>query len=42
MSGVDASVLPVTIVLKNAFHVWSVFRQVACAFGSVTRGAWFA
>ena len=39
--GVDA-VLLVAIVLEYAFRVWSVFRQVACAMGGVTRGACFA
>ena len=42
LSGVDAAVLLVVIVLEYTFRVWSVFRQVACAIGSVTRGACFA
>ena len=42
MPGVDASVLRVTVVLKYTTHVWSGFRQVACAIGGMTRGAWFA
>ena len=42
MSGVDASDLRVTAVLKYTFHVWIGFRQVVCAIGGVTRGAWFA
>ena len=41
-SGVDAAVLLVAIVLEYTFRVWSVFRQVACAIGGVTRGARFA
>ena len=42
MSGVDAAVLLVAIVLEYTFRVWSVFGQVACAIGGVTRGACFA
>ena len=42
MSGVDAVVLLVAIVLEYTFRVWSVFRQVACAIGGVTHGARFA
>ena len=42
LSGVDAVVLLVAFVLEYAFRVWSVFRQVACAMGGVTRGACFA
>ena len=41
-SGVDAAVLLVAIVPEYTFRVWSVFRQVACAVGGVTRGACFA
>ena len=39
MSGADASVLRVTVVLKYTSHAWSGFRQVACAIGGVTLGA---
>ena len=39
MSGVDASVLRVAVVLKYTFYVWSGFRQVACASRGVTLGA---
>ena len=42
MSGVDAVVLLVAIVLEYTFRVWFVFRQVAFAIGGVTRGACFA
>ena len=42
MSGVDAYVLRVTVVLKYTIHVWIGFRQVVCAIGGVTRGARFA
>ena len=42
MSGVDASVLRVAIVLEYAFLMWSGFRQATCAKGGVARGAWFA
>ena len=43
MSGIDAYVSRVTAVLKYTIHLWwSGFRQVACAIGGVTRGAWFA
>ena len=38
MSGVDASVLRVTFVLKYTLHVWSGLRQDACAIGGVTLG----
>ena len=38
MSGVGASVVRVTVVLKYRFHVRSKFRQVACAIGTVTLG----
>ena len=38
MSGVDASVLQVTFVLKYTFHVWSGLRQDECAIGGVTLG----
>ena len=39
LSGIDAAVLLVAIVLEYTFRVWSVFRQVARAVGGVTRGA---
>ena len=39
ISGVDASVLRVTVVPEYTFHVWSGFRQVSCAIGAVTLGA---
>ena len=42
MSGLDASVLRVAIVLGYTFIMWSGFRPVACAIRGVTRGAWFA
>ena len=42
MSGVDAAVLLVVIVLEYTLRVWSVFRQVARAIGGVTRDACFA
>ena len=42
LSGVDAAVLLVAIVLEYIFRVCSVFRQVVCAVGGVTRGACFA
>ena len=42
LSGVDAAALLVAIVLEYTFCAWSVFRQVACAIGDVTRGACFA
>ena len=42
LSGVDAAVLLVAIVLEYTFRVGAAFRQVACAIGSVTRGACFA
>ena len=42
LSGVDAVVLLAAIVLEYTFRVWSVFAQVACAVGSVTRGACLA
>ena len=42
LSGVDATVSLVAIVLEYTFRVWSVFGQVACAIGGVTRGACFA
>ena len=32
----------VAVVLKYTVHVWSGFRQVACAIEDVTRGSWFA
>ena len=40
MSGVDAAVLRVAVFLEYTSRVWLVFRQVACAIGGVTRGAW--
>ena len=42
MSGADASVLRVTVELNYTIHVWSGLREVACAIGGVTHGAWFA
>ena len=39
LSGVDAAVLLVLIVLEYTLRVWSVFRQVASAIGGVARGA---
>ena len=42
MSGVNASVLRVTVVLNYTIQMWSGFRQVACAIGDVTRGACFS
>ena len=42
LSGVDAVVLLEAFVLEYTFRVWSVFQQVACAIGGVTRGACFA
>ena len=42
MPGADASVLRLTVVLEYTFRVWSGFRQVTCAIGGVTRGAWLA
>ena len=41
MSGVDAYVLQVAIVLEYTSLMWSGFRQVACALGGVTLVAWF-
>ena len=41
LSGVDAVVLLVAIVLECTFRGRFVFRQVACAIGGVTRGACF-
>ena len=41
ISGGDEAVLLVAVVLEYTFRVWSVFRQVACAIGSVTCGACF-
>ena len=38
MPGIDASVVRVTPELKYTPRVLSRFRQVACAFGSMTLG----
>ena len=40
--GIHDAVLLVAIVLEYTIRVRSVFRQVACAIGSVTHGACFA
>ena len=42
MSGVDAVVSLVAIVLEYTFRMWFGFRQYACTIGGVTRGARFA
>ena len=42
MSGVDVSVVRVTVVLKFTLRVWSGFHQDAYEIGGVTRGTWFA
>ena len=42
LPGVDAAVLLVAIVPEYTFREGSVFRQVTCTIGGVTRGACFA
>ena len=42
LSGVDAAVILVAIVLKYIFRVRSVFLQATCATGGVTVGACLA
>ena len=42
MSGIDAAILLVVILLEYTFRVWFVFRRIACTIGGVTRGARFA
>ena len=43
MSGVDSSVLPGWLLCWNTHSLCGLgFRQVACAIGGVTRGAWVA
>ena len=41
MSGVDAAVIPASMVLEYSFRVRLVFGQVAYAIGGVTRVAFF-